>query len=647
MAVVQISKIQVRRGRKLEVGSVPQLSSAEMAWAVDTQELFIGNGSLTEGAPFVGNTKILTEHDNIIELANSYKFASTDSAIVRSEFRSLQSKLDETVSVFDYGAIPDGSTDCTLAFEAAFEDLFQSTNTTYRKVLLIPNGIYLFNLLDRPLRIPSWASIRGENRNETILNIGNSGIEFVSENGTRPAIPSLFTDSDFPRNISISNLTILHGDGQTEITASRFCEFDSVSWRSDYQLGDVTFVPENANGLYLLPIVEQGGDIRVTGTGVSTPIIQLFSNNYPSTLSSLVGILNADPVFELNFLASVDGNSLKITTLNFLDSASLVEDNFLISAQKDNQASSAVVNPRLTEFQDGSQVVEASVFWNNQSFSTRTTDHVFKNCKFESSRLGIECQQSELFDTEIRFSQCNFNICDTGIYIGGVVPNNGVSQGNRWNIEDCVFEEIANQAFVSTYGIGTRFFRCRFKNCGNGTSTAEFPITSIVKFGEQFNNVLIDCSSNRHQASAITALPLASYPGIVEFENASYASLVDRNFSEIFSSDSARALAVFPILNNYIEIDYTLLLSTHTRKGKITLTIGTDGGNDKIAVYDQYTYSAGTSTSSGGPLLTNFEFSAAAITVGGVKTIVLNYTNPIGDSTITQGTISYSIVYGT
>jgi hypothetical protein len=70
MAVVQISKIQQRRGQKLLSG-MPQLSSAELAWAVDTQELFIGNGSVTEGAPYVGNTRVLTEHDNILELAGS------------------------------------------------------------------------------------------------------------------------------------------------------------------------------------------------------------------------------------------------------------------------------------------------------------------------------------------------------------------------------------------------------------------------------------------------------------------------------------------------------------------------------------------------------------------------------------------------
>ena len=60
MAVVQISKIQVRRGKKT-VSGIPQLASGELGWAVDTQELYIGNGSVAEGAPAVGNTKILTE----------------------------------------------------------------------------------------------------------------------------------------------------------------------------------------------------------------------------------------------------------------------------------------------------------------------------------------------------------------------------------------------------------------------------------------------------------------------------------------------------------------------------------------------------------------------------------------------------------
>ena len=161
MAVIQISKIQVRRGQKNSGIGVPQLSSAEFAWAVDSQELFIGNGSVAEGAPAVGNTKVLTEHDNILELAASYRFAADDNSITLSIARGLQSKIDEIqVSVVDFGAIPDGSTDSTLAFTTAIDELFKNSNDKFKKILAVPNGVYLF--LD-DLIIPSNVLIKGEN----------------------------------------------------------------------------------------------------------------------------------------------------------------------------------------------------------------------------------------------------------------------------------------------------------------------------------------------------------------------------------------------------------------------------------------------------------------------------------------------------
>jgi hypothetical protein len=63
MAVVQISRIQVRRGKAQTGTGFPQLASGEMGWAIDTQELYIGNGAVAEGSPAVGNTKILTQND--------------------------------------------------------------------------------------------------------------------------------------------------------------------------------------------------------------------------------------------------------------------------------------------------------------------------------------------------------------------------------------------------------------------------------------------------------------------------------------------------------------------------------------------------------------------------------------------------------
>ena len=105
MAVVQISKIQLRRGKKNQGTGMPQLASGEMAWAIDTQEVFIGNGAVGEGAPYVGNTKILTEHDSLLELANIYQYKKESVIPVAGTVtRSLQDRLDDgIVNVKNWG----------------------------------------------------------------------------------------------------------------------------------------------------------------------------------------------------------------------------------------------------------------------------------------------------------------------------------------------------------------------------------------------------------------------------------------------------------------------------------------------------------------------------------------------------------------
>ena len=231
MAVVQISKIQVRRGKKNSSSGVPQLSSAELAWAVDTQELYIGNGSVAEGAPYVGNTKVLTEHDNIIELASSYEFASTDPSITDTVTRSLGEKIDEIeVSVADFGAVGDGSTDCVSAFETAFEQLFRNTDTDYRKVLKIPNGTYLFL---SNLQIPSNAIIRGETKNNVILNIDQNNISFITSDGLTL---NDFNSSNKPRNIEISNLTISRSSGEVDISGIADSTFTNLIIQGEHLL---------------------------------------------------------------------------------------------------------------------------------------------------------------------------------------------------------------------------------------------------------------------------------------------------------------------------------------------------------------------------------------------------------------------------
>jgi hypothetical protein len=90
MAVTQISKIQIRRGLQ---ENLPQLSSAELGWSIDEQRLFIGNGTLAEGAPVVGMTEILTTQTIYSELA-LIEALQGNVANMTANITSIQSELN-------------------------------------------------------------------------------------------------------------------------------------------------------------------------------------------------------------------------------------------------------------------------------------------------------------------------------------------------------------------------------------------------------------------------------------------------------------------------------------------------------------------------------------------------------------------------
>ena len=87
MAVIQISKIQVRRGLQ---ENLPQLASGELGWSIDERRLYIGNGTLVEGAPEVGVTEILTEYSADNNAANI--------ALLQSNVSILQSYASLTAN---------------------------------------------------------------------------------------------------------------------------------------------------------------------------------------------------------------------------------------------------------------------------------------------------------------------------------------------------------------------------------------------------------------------------------------------------------------------------------------------------------------------------------------------------------------------
>lgn len=213
MPIVSISKIQNRYGLSDNGPSNPstlQLSTAELGWEIDSRRLFIGNGPVSEGAPQIGNTEILTQHSDILGVSSGYQYkgeaagyiAETGTSASDPTVRTLQRKLDDFASVKDFGASPDyDAATNTAAINRAFYELFaREANEEVRRSLFFPAGIYL---VDETIKIPAYAKVYGEGKNSSIIRqtTVTPGFAFADSNqqlspGMSPTYPSFIEIND-------------------------------------------------------------------------------------------------------------------------------------------------------------------------------------------------------------------------------------------------------------------------------------------------------------------------------------------------------------------------------------------------------------------------------------------------------------------
>jgi len=174
VAIVQISRITQRKGL---FNDLPEpLASAELGWATDTRQLFIGNGTLAEGAPIIGNTEVLTEFSDILNYATEYTYkgeaagytVQTGATAGTPVSQSLQSRLDSYAVITDFGATGDGITDVTAAINRALDQIFcQDINPLIRRSIFFPAGTYI---ITDTLLIPPYCKLYGEGSDSTIIN---------------------------------------------------------------------------------------------------------------------------------------------------------------------------------------------------------------------------------------------------------------------------------------------------------------------------------------------------------------------------------------------------------------------------------------------------------------------------------------------
>jgi len=253
VAVVQISKIQIRRGQKNQGSGLPQLASGELGWAIDTQELYIGNGAVAEGAPQVGNTKVITEHDDLFTLADRYTYRSQDGSITTGidssnpVIRKLQDRLDDRVSIRAFGVTGNESQDATIPLQRAIDQIYLNAGSEpivkNRVVLHLEAGIYT---ITDTIYLPPYATLVGAGDGKTIIRqTANNKAAFQTVNHTStPGVPASESTSEYAnqaRDINLSGMTIevLGSSKGLVLQSCRDSHFSNIRIKGTWELGDL------------------------------------------------------------------------------------------------------------------------------------------------------------------------------------------------------------------------------------------------------------------------------------------------------------------------------------------------------------------------------------------------------------------------
>jgi hypothetical protein len=217
MAIVQVSRITNRKGL---AENLPQLAGAELGWAIDERRLFIGNGTLQDGAPVIGNTEVLTEFSDFLLVNGAYTYrgeaagytVQTGATSGSPVSLNLQQWLDQFASVLDFGAVGDGVTDDTEAINRALYQLYcRESNPQIRRSLFFPAGRYL---VTESIVIPPYAMLYGEGINSSVIVLDTSSptstlSEYVARFGDslqQTGVNIGNNGATPPRDISISNM---------------------------------------------------------------------------------------------------------------------------------------------------------------------------------------------------------------------------------------------------------------------------------------------------------------------------------------------------------------------------------------------------------------------------------------------------------
>jgi hypothetical protein len=631
MAVVQISRIQVRRGQIGSGTGLPQLASGELAWAIDSQELYIGNGAVSEGSPGVGNTKILTVNDlssqgNILNVI-SYIYKSNDVTVVTGQdannptSRLLQVRLEDTVSVKDFDAKGDGSTDDSVALQRAIDQLFLNTTTpanantsagtTKRVVLYMPPGVYVTK---KPLYIPSYATIQGAGIEKTKISynptvtitgsVANGSYIMYTSQATADMIGSVVIGNGINSTATVISVT-------PGVSLSMSATVSSALTNQSFSIVSDTPAIRFVNDTSTI------GHPSVIGTTLST--------NQPRYIS--MSGLTIETTTGANTGMSLDAvrNSI-FENISFKGNYNLV------------------IRPQ-------------SIGIKFSSFSSLVTceKNLFKNLQFEGFTYATYTQYDIRDNT---FSDCLVENSNYGFYLLG---GDGTTVGRLYGprqvlISNSKFYNIKKQAIYIGLGNNNTVKDCKLDNVGcDGAGNAAGVRYPQIWFGSAGNsciNLYSDRPTDLGSNSSLSTPYVAEVGGHATYDLQGLKSIligpVTTNKTFAFAlpvSTGATGLSQYSI-NFNIKYFYKSNTNSFTREGIIK--IASDIDNAKVQLADEFEF-AGADVSEAKAL--GLDFSATFLDTTGAAftgapgqlpgSIIINYTNTVPSDT---GYLTYSVV---
>lgn len=462
MAVVQISRIQIRRGRANSSTGFPQLASGELGWAVDTQELYIGNGAVAEGSPAVGNTKILTEKDLIAQgnlLAQLQHIYKPDEIVTGLDAntptsRNVQDRLDDRVTVTDFGAKGDDTNDDTIDLQRAIDQLFLNPNSKSsldtvdgiktRVVLELPPGTFKTT---STLYIPSYTTLLGAGPDKTFINF----------TATR-TVTGTTTDE---------TTTVVTASANTNMIGSTIT---GTGVPSSTTIVDAT----NGISLTLSQAATASGTVSLTITSPG-PAIQFINDSStigdPSSISSTLGITQP--------------RNIEIKGITF----------YTNTGQQTCLQLDAVKNSLFEDLNIRGNwgtvfnVASKGIAMNAVSDIVTCENNYFKNVNVSGFSYGVYAKQDVLNNY---FDDFHFNDLRQGFSFGDGA--NGATVGQKYGprnntIVNGKFIDIQRHAVYIDKGTGNNISNCVLKYVGNNGgdhSSIQYP---QIYLGEHLNNV--------------------------------------------------------------------------------------------------------------------------------------------------------------